>query len=274
MKDWPCIDESIKEKAAFVLADVETLGFDETVDPVVELGLCVVDKFLRPLAAKSWLILPQEFDTIFSESSSEVREMHTKNGLADELSALPSAGYMIENVEHSDHGNWANYSAHYQALSAWRWLTQSLGLPDKKFPLTGSSAHFDRKFIAAQLPVLDDFFHYRNIDVSSIKELCKIWNPDIYAALSKDPKAQKENKTHRVQDCLAGTIFELTFYFDNFLFVEIEDTMEGQYEIPFDGTYQTEPSVTSGNTSPTLLPAAGSLVGLPLMASNPSSESA
>lgn len=88
--------------------------------------------------------------------------------------------------------------------------------PDTKEPLCGSSVQFDRLFLTEQFPVIHNLFSYRNIDTSSVKELCMRYNPELYAKLEKytNPK-----KLHRVLPDLTDTIDEARFYIDNFLMV-------------------------------------------------------
>jgi len=231
VEKWPCVDDKIKSQAEFILVDVETFGLDYQHDPVVEVGLRVTDRYLRELARKTWLILPEDLESAWNESSDFIKDMHTKSGLIEDLRKLPSQGYTIDDTSHPDYGKWANYSANFQSFDAYRWLTESLDLEMDKFPMTGSSVHFDRGMIESQLLVLSGFFTHRNIDVSTIKELCRRWNPDLYNAISKYPLLQKENQRHRPQDDLNGTLHELQFYFDNFFFVEADDEAEGQISL-------------------------------------------
>ena len=232
MNRWPCIDPSIKEQAAYVFVDVETFGLDYQCDPVVELGIRVTDKYLKDVTRKTWLILPEDLEDAWRSSSDFIKEMHTKSGLIDDLRVLPKEGYTIDDVDHPDYGRYANYSANFQSYDAWRWLTESLDLEPGKMPMCGSSVHFDRSMIESQLLVLHGFFSHRNIDVSTVKELCRRWNPALYSRISKDPMCQKENQKHRPQEDLDGTIHELQFYFDNFFQVEMNDEAEGQFQLP------------------------------------------
>jgi len=73
-------------------------------------------------------------------------------------------------------------------------------------PLCGNSIGTDRRFLAAQLPEVEAFLHYRSIDVSSIKELCRRWYPDVLAAAP--PKAE----AHRALDDIRESIAELAYY--------------------------------------------------------------
>lgn len=77
-------------------------------------------------------------------------------------------------------------------------------------PMCGNSVHQDRRFMQYEMPELEAFFHYRNLDVSTIKELAKRWQPEI-------TKQFKKKNTHLALDDILESIEELKFYRDNFL---------------------------------------------------------
>ena len=76
----------------------------------------------------------------------------------------------------------------------------------RKIPLAGNSIHQDRRFLERYMPKLEAFLHYRNVDVSSIKELVRRWYPDVYA------KAPKKRDAHRAVDDLMESVEELRYY--------------------------------------------------------------
>ena len=73
-------------------------------------------------------------------------------------------------------------------------------------PLCGNSIGTDRRFLAAHLPEVENFLHYRSIDVSSVKELCRRWYPDVLAG------APPKKETHRALDDIRELIAELAYY--------------------------------------------------------------
>lgn len=77
-------------------------------------------------------------------------------------------------------------------------------------PMCGNSVHQDRRFMQYEMPELEEFFHYRNVDVSTLKELAKRWQPDL-------PSKFKKKNTHLALDDILESIEELRFYRDNFL---------------------------------------------------------
>ena len=77
-------------------------------------------------------------------------------------------------------------------------------------PMCGNSICQDRRFMANYMPELEAFFHYRNLDVSSLKELVKRWKPDIQVGLQK-------RATHQALEDIKDSVNELIFYRENFL---------------------------------------------------------
>jgi len=77
-------------------------------------------------------------------------------------------------------------------------------------PLCGNSIGTDRRFLAAHMPEIENFLHYRSVDVSTVKELIKRWNP----ALLKD--APRKSEGHRALDDIRESVIELRYYRDTF----------------------------------------------------------
>jgi oligoribonuclease len=80
-------------------------------------------------------------------------------------------------------------------------------------PMCGNSVHQDRRFLARYMPELEAFFHYRNLDVSSIKELAKRWRPDLIDGLKKE-------SSHQALDDIRDSIKELQYYREHFFKTE------------------------------------------------------
>jgi oligoribonuclease len=83
-------------------------------------------------------------------------------------------------------------------------------VPPGRSPMCGNSICQDRRFLARWMPELEKFFHYRNLDVSTLKELCNRWAPDIARGFSKE-------STHLAMDDIRDSIAELRHYRDHFL---------------------------------------------------------
>lgn len=83
-------------------------------------------------------------------------------------------------------------------------------VPAKKSPMSGNSICQDRRFLARLMPELEAYFHYRNLDVSTVKELCNRWAPTIAAGFTK-------NGSHLALDDIRESINELRYYRDHFI---------------------------------------------------------
>ncbi len=83
-------------------------------------------------------------------------------------------------------------------------------VPSGISPMCGNSICQDRRFLHRWMPELEAYFHYRNLDVSTLKELCRRWSPEVAAAFNK-------NSNHRALDDIRGSIEELKHYRANFI---------------------------------------------------------
>lgn len=188
----------------FVMIDTETFGLDPNQDFIIELGVLIVDMELETIDRKSWMVWDTpEYDRRFQqleedarngdETSKYVWDMHAKSGLWD---AASSFGLPVEDV--------TNEAANF---------LEGHGV-GKSDPMVGSSVQFDRQMLLAQMPLVHEQFSYRNIDSSTIKELCRRLNPKIYEKLDATTHPMK---IHRVDPDLDDSREELRFYIDNFL---------------------------------------------------------
>lgn len=180
--------------------DLETTGLDENRGGILELGLVLTDKLGNNIEAEGeWLINPySDVDVVKAMCNATVREMHTKNGLLEELE------------KYSTH----SYASAQTSIEKWM---MSEGIPSSVLPMCGSSVHFDRTWMKKYLPAVENMFTYRNIDVSTLRELCKDLNPAVYEAMSDLTK----NEEHRALPDLEDTIGLYKFMLDNFLFVAV-----------------------------------------------------
>src|SRR5450631_505801 len=159
-------------------------GLDLKVDALIEVALLITDAELNVVGDGVDLVIkpPQEaLDTM----PEVVRTMHTGSGLLDQL---PSGITLAEAQE--------------QLLAAVREFVPEV----RKAPLAGNSIATDRGFIARDMPALDSFLHYRMIDVSSIKELCRRWYPRIYYG------QPAKGLAHRALADIHESIRELQYY--------------------------------------------------------------
>lgn len=129
--------------------DVETTGLDPRGNDLLEVGIVLTDDRLNELARMAVLIQPSPGRELMI--GDEVKAMHEDNGLWDECR---SSGRELE-------------AAQYELT---RWCVERFDR-DNRPVMGGSSVHFDRAWLRAKMPLLEALFHYRNIDVSTLKEL-------------------------------------------------------------------------------------------------------
>jgi oligoribonuclease len=167
-----------------VWADCEMTGLDLEKDEICEIAVIVTDDQLKPVDDGIQIVIKPSAAAL-SNMGDFVRQMHTDSGLLSEL----ETGVSLE-------------SAQEQVL---QYLSKYITEP-KTAPLAGNSIGTDRMFIIRQMPKLDAFLHYRNIDVSSLKELVRRWYPRVYFQLPK------KNGSHRALADIRESIQELAYY--------------------------------------------------------------
>jgi len=172
-----------------VWLDLEMTGLDVTRHVIVEIAALVTDSDLTPVDEGIDLIVHQPPEAL-AEMDDYVRTMHTRSALlpaieSSTLSLADAGAQVLAYVEQ-----------HVAAGSA---------------PLCGNSIGVDRRFLDHQLPELDRYLHYRSIDVSSFKELCRRWYPDVY----KGRPGKQE--THRALADVRESIAELAYYREHML---------------------------------------------------------
>jgi oligoribonuclease len=152
---------------------------------IVEIATLVTDDDLNILAEGPDLVVHQD-DAALAEMDPIVVEMHTRSGLLDEIRAstitLADAGAQtLEFIK-----------AH---------VTEA-----RRVPLCGNSIGMDRRFLAAYLPEIEEYLHYRSVDVSTIKELVKRWYPGLNSSRPRKVGA------HRALDDIMESIAEMAYY--------------------------------------------------------------
>jgi oligoribonuclease len=165
--------------------DLEMTGLDPARHVIVEIATLLTDDELRPLGDGLDLVVHATPGQL-AEMDDVVRAMHTGSGL---LPAIERSEISLD-------------EAGRQTLA---FLRAHISEP-RTIPLCGNSIGTDRRFLAAQLPDVENFLHYRSIDVSSIKELCRRWYPDVLA------DAPPKRGAHRALDDIRESIAELAFY--------------------------------------------------------------
>ena len=163
--------------------DLETTGLRPPQDAILEIGIVITNNLLNEIAHASFVCKPSR-RVMLDEVSPYVLEMHVKNGLWKE-----SAGATI---------NLKDVSALAIAFIKENEAEGS--------PACGSTVQFDRAFLKAQALELDQVFHYRNIDVSTLKNIASLYDAE---AIETCPKRDKQ---HRAVDDLRYSIQELEHY--------------------------------------------------------------
>jgi oligoribonuclease len=165
--------------------DLEMTGLDPARDVIVEIATLITDDDLTILAEGPDLVIHQP-DEVLAGMDPYVVEMHTKSGLLDAVRASTVT------LEDAGSATLAFIKAH---------VTEP-----RSVPLCGNSIGTDRRFLAAYLPDIENFLHYRSVDVSSVKELVRRWYPAVRAS------RPRKVGSHRALDDIQESVAELRYY--------------------------------------------------------------
>jgi oligoribonuclease len=168
--------------------DLEMTGLDTVNDRVIEVATIVTDKYLNELAEGPVFAIAQSNETMDAMDEWNTRT-HGESGLTARVLASTVS---IEEAE----------QATLAFLASW--------VDKGASPMCGNSVCQDRRFMAREMPALESYFHYRNLDVSTLKILAQQWAPDVAAGFSKE-------STHRALEDIRDSIAELAWYRDRLL---------------------------------------------------------
>jgi oligoribonuclease len=168
-----------------VWMDLEMTGLDPATDVIVEIATVVTDDQLDIVAEGPDLVIHQP-DDVLATMDPVVNEMHTRSGLLDAI--------RTSDISLADAG------------AATLAFIRTNAPEPRSVPLCGNSIGTDRRFLAAYLPEIEDYLHYRSIDVSAVKELVRRWYPKLAQA-----RPQKVG-LHRALDDIKESIEELRYY--------------------------------------------------------------
>jgi oligoribonuclease len=168
--------------------DLEMTGLEPSRDVIVEIATLITDDDLQILAEGPDLVIHQSEEHL-EQMDPFVVGMHTRSGL---LEAIRASTVTLEDAG--------------EATLAF--LKAHVAQP-RTVPLCGNSIGTDRRFLAAYLPDIENFLHYRSVDVSSVKELVRRWYPAV--------RSQRPRKigSHRALDDIQESVAELRYYREN-----------------------------------------------------------
>jgi len=168
--------------------DLEMTGLDTMNDTIIEIATVVTDKHLNELAEGPVMTIHQNQQTMASMDEWNTRQ-HGETGLTARVLASTTTLAAAEAATIEFLAQWADEGAS---------------------PMCGNSICQDRRFMARQMPLLEKFFHYRNLDVSTLKILAQQWAPEVASGFSKE-------STHRALADIRDSIDELIWYREKFL---------------------------------------------------------
>lgn len=180
-----------QDNSRLIWIDLEMTGLDTFTDHIIEIATVVTDKDLNVLAEGPVLAI-QQSAAVMNAMDEWNRKQHGGSGLTARVLASQVSA---DGAEHQT----------IAFLSQWIEKGQS--------PMCGNSICQDRRFLAREMPALERFFHYRNLDVSTVKELARRWSPKVLEGL-------KKSGTHLALDDIHESIAELRHYRQHFIKVE------------------------------------------------------
>lgn len=168
--------------------DLEMTGLSPDQDRIIEIATVVTDKHLNILAEGPVIAVHQSDELLNGMDEWNTRQ-HGNSGLTERVrkSKILEEQASTETIDF---------------LNQW--------VPSGSSPMCGNSICQDRRFLARYMPKLEAFFHYRNLDVSTLKELVRRWKPELSEGVSK-------KSSHLAMDDIHDSIAELSYYREHFL---------------------------------------------------------
>ena len=176
------------DAANLIWIDLEMTGLDTSADHIIEIATVVTTAQLELVAEGPVFAIHQE-DAVLASMDEWNQRHHGESGL-------------LERVKQSEMDTAAAEARTIEFLSA--------HVPAGASPMCGNSICQDRRFMARQMPALERYFHYRHIDVSTLKELCQRWAPKVAAGHQK-------KTSHRALEDIHDSIAELKYYREHFI---------------------------------------------------------
>ena len=177
-----------QDTANLIWIDLEMTGLDPDTDLIIEIATVITDKDLNILAQGPVIVVHQS-DEALAAMDDWNQKHHGQSGLIERVKAS-----LINDVEAE--------RLTIDFLKDW--------VPANTSPICGNSIGQDRRFLYRYMPTLEAYFHYRNIDVSTLKELAARWAPAVKDGFNKE-------STHQALDDILESIEELQYYREHFI---------------------------------------------------------
>ncbi len=168
--------------------DMEMTGLNPETDRIIEVAMIVTDSQLNVVAESPVLVIHQP-DAVLDGMDDWNKNTHGKSGLIEKVKASTLGEAEAEQIL-------LDFMAQH--------------VPPRITPMCGNTIHQDRRFMVRWMPKLEEYFHYRNLDVSTLKELCKRWKPEVARGVVKRGK-------HEALADILESIEELRYYREHFL---------------------------------------------------------
>ena len=171
-----------------VWVDMEMTGLEPDTDRIIEVAVVITDMHLNVLAEGPVFAIHQSDETL-DKMDAWNKGTHGRSGLIERVKASTVTDAQAEEEL-------------IKFMKQW--------VPKGKAPMCGNTIGQDRRFMVRYMPKLEAYFHYRNIDVSTLKELCKRWKPEIVGGFKKHQK-------HTAMADIVESIDELKYYREHFI---------------------------------------------------------
>lgn len=178
----------IRDDNRLIWLDMEMTGLDPDTDRIIELAIVITDTNLNTVAqAPVWVV--HQHDDVMNKMDAWNQKTHGGSGLIERVKASSLSEADVERL-------------------ALDFLRTHIGVA--KSPMCGNSIGQDRRFMVRYMPLLEKHFHYRNLDVSTLKELARRWNPKVYDGF-------KKKTLHTALADVQESIDELRYYREHLL---------------------------------------------------------